>query len=114
MDCCRDCEFVGLPEVCETFCNESEAIRHLKLNEAYNCTDKAIENKIKQSPQVLRFRYKNWQGIERDRKVIPTGKLVFTSTEYHPEQQWLLECIDIEDNHKVKLFALRDILEFYK
>jgi predicted DNA-binding transcriptional regulator YafY len=58
--------------------------------------------------QVIRFRYKNWQGVvaERTARVV---SLVYGSTEWHPEPQWLLRAFDFE-RQDVRLFALRDML----
>lgn len=58
--------------------------------------------------KALWLDYTNWNGDRRLRNVIPT-KLVFGATEYHPQQQWLLEVIDLEDRHIIKLFAMKDI-----
>jgi predicted DNA-binding transcriptional regulator YafY len=57
--------------------------------------------------QTIHFRYRNWQGVvaERTARVIC---LVYGSTEWHPEPQWLLQAFDSERN-AVRLFALRDM-----
>jgi predicted DNA-binding transcriptional regulator YafY len=60
------------------------------------------------SGQVIRFRYKNWQGVaaERTARVI---SLAYGATEWHQEPQWLLQAYDLEKN-AVRLFALRDMV----
>ena len=52
--------------------------------------------------------YTNWKGARRPRKIIPMG-IRFTHNEYHPEEQWLLEAMDLEDNYAVKTFSLKDV-----
>ena len=54
----------------------------------------------------VKVNYKNWRGEIREREIIIKG-LIFGSTKWHPEEQWLLNAIDVEDN-KEKQFALRD------
>lgn len=61
--------------------------------------------------KVTQIDYTNWRGERRVRQILPTGQLEFSNTEYHPESQWLLEAVDVEDG-KVKLFALKDIHSF--
>lgn len=53
--------------------------------------------------------YVNWRGEERQRRIIPVS-IRFGHTEWHPDDQWLLKAVDIEDKDQtVKEFALRDI-----
>ena len=61
--------------------------------------------------KVTQIDYTNWRGERRVREIYPTGYLEFSNTEYHPETQWLIEAVDVEDG-KVKLFALKDIHSF--
>jgi hypothetical protein len=58
--------------------------------------------------QVLKFRYKNWQGIVADRKA-RFEALVYGSTEWHPKPQWLVKAVDL-DKGEVRLFALQDMV----
>lgn len=55
--------------------------------------------------------YTNWRGERRKREIIPTGRIDFENTEWHPETQWLLEATDCEDG-KTKHFAMKDIHSF--
>lgn len=57
--------------------------------------------------QTIRFKYKNWRGTLaiRTARVI---RLIYSSTEWHRESQWLLEAFD-EEKNAVRLFALRDM-----
>jgi len=59
---------------------------------------------------TLQFKYKNWKGETSIRKVIPY-KMWFGSTEFHPENQWLLRAFDVDKCAK-RNFALRDVIEF--
>lgn len=38
--------------------------------------------------------YTNWRGERGVRRITPTGRMTFTSNEWHPEPQWLLEAYD--------------------
>lgn len=51
--------------------------------------------------------YTNWKGETATRQIQPT-KLWYGHTEYHPEDQWLLDAIDLEKKD-VRTFAMRDI-----
>lgn len=48
--------------------------------------------------------YTNWKGETRAREIIPV-RLWYGSTKWHPEDQYLLEAVDCEDNRS-KDFAL--------
>lgn len=51
--------------------------------------------------------YTNWRGVTSLRKIRPTGRLLYTSNEFHPEPQWLLEAVDLEHpDHPIKLFSM--------
>lgn len=50
--------------------------------------------------------YKNWRGAKRERHVKPIA-VVYGSTKWHKEPQWLLRAVDPEDGTK-KSFALKD------
>ena len=58
--------------------------------------------------QIVRFKYRNWQGVVALRTVRVIC-LTFGATEWHKEPQWLLEAFDKEKN-AVRFFALRDIV----
>jgi hypothetical protein len=49
----------------------------------------------------------NWKGIPGHRK-IQVARIYFGSTEYHPEEQWLLEALDI-DKKEYRIFAMKDM-----
>lgn len=52
--------------------------------------------------------YTNWKGVRRERVILPL-RIEFGSTEYHPEMQWLLRALDMEDDEKEKWFAMKDV-----
>lgn len=60
-----------------------------------------------QPDQRVTFQYTNWRGETAIRTVIPI-RLMFGTTEWHPEPQWLLEALDPEKDAD-RLFALKDI-----
>lgn len=63
--------------------------------------------------QVVTVRYKNYRGEVAVRKFVPTGKMWFGRTEYHPQDQWIMQVFDCERN-AYRDYALQDILEFIK
>lgn len=63
--------------------------------------------------QVVTVRYRNYRGEVAVRKIVPTGKLWFGKTEYHPHDQWLMQVWDCEKG-AYRDYALQDILEFIK
>jgi len=56
--------------------------------------------------RLVEVHYRNWRGEERTRTIHPL-ELKWGSTEWHPEDQWLILAVDPEDG-KTKLFALKD------
>lgn len=48
--------------------------------------------------------YTNWKGSRRERRIIPLDMFI-GSSEFHPQEQWLMKAIDLEDN-VVKSFAM--------
>lgn len=63
--------------------------------------------------------YTNWKGNRRERPIRPVKILFGINDKYHPERQWLLEAVDLDDNHLVvtetvaspstKFFAMKHI-----
>jgi predicted DNA-binding transcriptional regulator YafY len=66
------------------------------------------QNKQEQAVTIL---YTNYRGETAHRKIIPTGKIWFGSTEWHPEKQWLLDAHDVEKG-ALRNFAMKDIKEW--
>jgi hypothetical protein len=60
-----------------------------------------------EAKDMIEFDYINWKGIEVHRKV-ESQRIIFGSTTFHPEPQWLLEGLDL-DKWKVRLFAMKDM-----
>lgn len=58
-------------------------------------------------PAPFAFTYRNWRGEIGERRAIPIG-VWFSSTEWHPEPQWLLRAYDC-DKRETRDFAMRDI-----
>jgi hypothetical protein len=57
----------------------------------------------------VKIDYTNWRGERRVRRVQP-DRIVFESSEWHPEPQWVLRAIDLEDeDHAEKAFAMSGV-----
>lgn len=56
----------------------------------------------------LEIDYKNWRGVTSRRRIIPLG-VRYGSTEWHPEEQWLLSAIDVEKG-AVREFAMSEVI----
>jgi hypothetical protein len=54
----------------------------------------------------LRVRYRNHRGETAERTITPWG-IEWGSTDFHPEPQWLLTCLD-HDRHAARTYALKD------
>ena len=59
----------------------------------------------------IKVLYTNWRGETAVREIVPM-KVYFGSTEYHQEEQWLLEVWDLERNAS-RVYALRDIKQWF-
>jgi hypothetical protein len=59
--------------------------------------------------RALLIDYTNWRGERKWRRIKPTGRIAFESTEWHPKPQWLLYAWD--EANLIKGFALTDIHE---
>jgi predicted DNA-binding transcriptional regulator YafY len=58
----------------------------------------------------IRIRYRNWRGETSVRRILP-GHIWFGANEWHNQNQWLLDAIDL-DRNEPRSFAVKDILEF--
>lgn len=59
--------------------------------------------------RVVEIDYMNWRGERRWRPIRPLA-IVFATTKFHPEPQWLVEAWDVELSHAMpKFFAMKDI-----
>ena len=57
--------------------------------------------------EVVSIVYTNYRGETNERKIVPK-KLWFGSTEYHKEEQWLLDAYDLNKKAQ-RTFAITDI-----
>jgi len=64
------------------------------------------------SNKLVKVKYKNWQGEISIRTIIPQN-IYYGNTEYHKEDQWLLEVWDVEKDAP-RTYAMLDIIEFIK
>lgn len=51
--------------------------------------------------------YTNWRGETRTRHIKPVH-IFFGSTDWHPEEQWLMEALDLEIQ-QTRIFAMKDM-----
>lgn len=65
------------------------------------------KEKITEQRKVL-IDYTNHRGERAVRTILPMAPLTWSSTEWHPEEQWLLEALDVEKD-VVRFFAVKDI-----
>lgn len=61
---------------------------------------------------VVTIDYTNWRGERSTRKIGPL-RIDFTSNEWHPESQWMVQAVDIEKGEK-RWFALDNIHSWKK
>ena len=64
-----------------------------------------LENK-----KTVQFKYCNYKGDLRIRKVIP-AEIWFGTTEYHPGEQWFLKAFDVE-KEDYRDFSMKDIVSW--
>jgi hypothetical protein len=62
-----------------------------------------------QRGSIVQFIYKNWRGEVGQRRVLVEA-FSFGNTEHHPENQFLLEGLDL-DKLEYRTFAVRDIAD---
>jgi predicted DNA-binding transcriptional regulator YafY len=60
--------------------------------------------------KAIRIVYRNYRGETARREVVPQ-RVWFGATNWHPEEQWLLDAIDLKKGAK-RSFALRDIQSY--
>lgn len=56
---------------------------------------------------VIDFEYVNWKGEKGYRRALIKG-FYYGNTEYHKENQWLLEAFDV-DKKQDRVFAMKDM-----
>ncbi len=57
--------------------------------------------------KIVSIVYTNWKGVTSERNIIPKN-IFWGSTEWHKEEQWLLNAFDV-DKQEDRAFALKDI-----
>ncbi len=60
--------------------------------------------------QEVRILYTNWKGETGYRTILPI-RIFFGGNEWHREEQWLLEAMDV-DKGQPRTFAMKDIHEW--
>lgn len=96
-------------------CQSPFEIRHIDGDVATGQAARIVLDSLEKEfnpNKVISFRYKNWKGETSVRKVVPEH-IWFGSTDFHKEEQWLLNAIDV-DKQASRDFAINDILEFLK
>ena len=68
-----------------------------------------MEDKNKDK-EVVKILYTNWKNETRYRIIKPIS-IEFKSTEWHKEEQWILNAVDVEKN-AIRNFAIKDIKEW--
>lgn len=66
--------------------------------------------KNEKDKKIVKILYTNWKGVTSYRNIIPES-IEFKATEWHPEEQWILNAFDVEKN-AIRGFALKDIKEW--
>jgi len=59
---------------------------------------------------IVTFTYTNWRSMTSKRRVSPS-EIVFQSTKWHPEKQWLLSAYD-HNKEADRWFAMKDIKDW--
>ena len=62
------------------------------------------------SKEIVKILYTNWKNKTKYRLIKPIN-IEFKSTEWHKEEQWILNAVDIEKN-EIRNFAMKDIKEW--
>lgn len=60
----------------------------------------------------IKVKYKNWQGNISIRNIIPQN-IYYGNTQFHKEDQWLMNVWDVEKDAQ-RTYAMLDIIEFIK
>lgn len=85
----------------------SHKVRYVHLCASSGACAEAIEEAIVSNEQSVRILYTNYRGETALRRIVPE-RIHFGNTDWHPENQWLLDAVDVEKN-AVRSFALKDI-----
>ena len=85
--------------------------KHSPLPEAFASSTQPDRQYVRDTYKVeggepVTLTYTNWRGETAEREITPTGRMLFTSNEWHPEPQWLVEAHGARSG-EVRLFALK-------
>ena len=69
-----------------------------------------MNNNLEQDKKLVKILYTNWKNETRYRLIKPIS-IEFKSTEWHKEEQWILNAVDIEKD-AIRNFAMKDIKEW--
>lgn len=61
--------------------------------------------------QIVKIIYTNYRNEMSTRTIIPK-KIYFTKTDWHPQEQWLIEAYDL-DKKADRSFAIKDIKSWF-
>lgn len=70
-----------------------------------------MTSKEERSTEEVSILYTNYRGETAVRRIIPR-KIWFGKTDWHPEDQWLLDAVDVEKGAE-RSFALKDIRSWF-
>jgi predicted DNA-binding transcriptional regulator YafY len=60
--------------------------------------------------KTIKILYTNYRGEKGHREILPE-KIWFGSTQWHKEEQWLLDALDVKKG-ELRNFAMKDIHEW--
>ena len=112
-----DGEVYQIVDICECErCKERGFCEPKLSNGDYITNENALKHWIASSwnPKDLvdhpfNFQYTNWKGKFGNRSVDgDTTRIYWGKTEWHPEEQWLMEAIDLDKGEK-RTFAMKDM-----
>lgn len=61
--------------------------------------------------QTVSILYTNYRGETAIRRIVPK-RIWFGKTDWHPEEQWIMDAFDLEKNAD-RSFAMRDIKAWF-
>jgi predicted DNA-binding transcriptional regulator YafY len=69
------------------------------------------QEKEAQGNQSVRIVYTNYRGETAMREIVPQ-RIWYGKTEWHPDEQWLLDAVDLEKGAP-RSFAMKDIRAWF-
>ena len=75
-------------------------------------SEEQVDEASKHDPQhEIKMLYTNHRGETSIRRLVPQ-RVWFGKTEWHPEEQWLLEAFDL-DRNAIRNYVLREVRAFF-